>query len=81
MTGEDHLTAGVESGLAPPARAGRGRAARGGAAAGPGAEPIDFALHAGELVGLAGLEGHGQDAFLRALHGAGRSGGWCAATR
>ncbi len=27
----------------------------------------DFELRAGELVGLAGLEGHGQDAFLRAL--------------
>src|SRR3954463_4897287 len=26
-----------------------------------------FELRAGELVGLAGLEGHGQDAFLRAL--------------
>jgi ABC-type sugar transport system ATPase subunit len=29
--------------------------------------PIDFALRAGELVGLAGLEGHGQDAFLKRL--------------
>jgi ABC-type sugar transport system ATPase subunit len=27
----------------------------------------DFTLRAGELVGLAGLEGHGQDAFLRTL--------------
>src|SRR3546814_17892011 len=34
-----------------------------------GAEPIDFALRAGEIVGLAGLEGQGQDAFLRALWG------------
>jgi ABC-type sugar transport system ATPase subunit len=31
--------------------------------------PIDFDLHAGELVGLAGLEGHGQDLFLRSLWG------------
>ena len=33
----------------------------------PNTGPIDFELHAGELVGLAGLEGHGQDAFLHAL--------------
>jgi len=31
--------------------------------------PIDFALRAGELVGVAGLEGHGQDAFLKRLAG------------
>jgi ABC-type sugar transport system ATPase subunit len=31
--------------------------------------PIDFDVHAGELVGLAGLEGHGQDLFLRSLWG------------
>ena len=35
----------------------------------PDARPIDFTLRAGELVGLAGLEGHGQDAFLQALRG------------
>jgi ABC-type sugar transport system ATPase subunit len=33
----------------------------------PGTEPVDFELRAGEVVGLAGLEGHGQDAFIRAL--------------
>lgn len=33
------------------------------------ASPIDFEIRAGELVGLAGLEGHGQDAFLRRLSG------------
>jgi ABC-type sugar transport system ATPase subunit len=33
----------------------------------PDAEPADFDLRAGELVGLAGLEGHGQDAFIKAL--------------
>ena len=31
------------------------------------APPIDFELRAGELVGIAGLDGHGQDTFLRAL--------------
>jgi len=31
------------------------------------AEPVDFELRAGEVVGLAGLEGHGQDVFIRTL--------------
>lgn len=35
----------------------------------PGAAPIDFTLRSGELVGIAGLEGHGQDAFLKRLAG------------
>ena len=35
----------------------------------PGAALVDFAVRAGELVGLAGLEGHGQEAFLKALAG------------
>lgn len=39
------------------------------------AKPVDFEVRAGELVGVAGLEGHGQDAFLRALHGGGAFGG------
>src|SRR5262249_12192720 len=33
--------------------------------------PIDADIFAGELVGVAGLEGHGQDEFLDALRGAG----------
>jgi len=37
----------------------------------PGTREIDFELHAGEIVGLAGLEGQGQDMFLRGLRGAG----------
>jgi ABC-type sugar transport system ATPase subunit len=32
-----------------------------------GAAPVSVDLRAGEVVGLAGLEGHGQDEFLRAL--------------
>jgi len=33
----------------------------------PAAAPVSLDLRAGEVVGLAGLEGHGQDDFLRAL--------------
>ncbi|GAA3777708.1 sugar ABC transporter ATP-binding protein [Microbacterium kribbense] len=39
------------------------------------AAPVDFELHAGELVGVAGLEGHGQDRFLRRLAGLDMGGG------
>jgi ABC-type sugar transport system ATPase subunit len=35
----------------------------------PGRAPIDVEIHAGELVGVAGLEGHGQSEFLDALRG------------
>ncbi len=41
----------------------------------PGAARIDFELRSGEIVGIAGLEGHGQDAFLNALRGAGAVSG------
>ncbi|MEU1268271.1 sugar ABC transporter ATP-binding protein [Streptomyces sp. NPDC005799] len=35
----------------------------------PTAAPVDLAVRAGELVGLVGLEGQGQDHFLHALRG------------
>jgi ABC-type sugar transport system ATPase subunit len=34
-----------------------------------GHEPIDVAVRAGEIVGVAGLEGHGQERFIRTLAG------------
>ncbi len=39
-------------------------------ARGPGLGPLTLALHPGEIVGLAGLEGSGTDALLRGLGGA-----------
>jgi len=41
----------------------------------PGCEPLDLDVRAGELIGLAGLEGQGQDLFLKALRGAPPAGG------
>ena len=38
-------------------------------------KPIDLTVHAGELIGLAGLEGHGQNEFLEALWGQSLVGG------
>ncbi len=35
----------------------------------PGSVPIDVEIRTGEFIGLAGLEGHGHDEFLRALWG------------
>ena len=69
MTGEDHLTAGVEA-VSPRLRVGGDVVLRAeGLRLAQDAAPIDFMVRSGELVGLAGLEGHGQDAFLRALYG------------
>jgi ABC-type sugar transport system ATPase subunit len=36
---------------------------------GAGRRPLNFAVHPGEVVGVAGLEGHGQDAFLDVVRG------------
>ena len=69
MSGADHLTAGAERERTGPAASDRDPVLEAGITLRPGAAPIEFTLKAGELVGLAGLEGHGQDAFLRSLWG------------
>ncbi|MFE2430709.1 sugar ABC transporter ATP-binding protein [Streptomyces sp. NPDC059373] len=71
MTGAEHLTSAPEGGSlahraapspeAPVLLRVRGLRLRGEAL------PVHFDLRAGELVGLAGLEGQGQDAFIKAL--------------
>jgi ABC-type sugar transport system ATPase subunit len=75
MTGQAHLTDGVEK--VPRAARVRGEVLlrTEDLRLRPAGAPIQFGLHAGEMVGLAGLEGHGQDAFLQALRGAGAFAG------
>ena len=73
MTGADHLVGGKSARTTPPAGAQsvlqvRDLRLRGGTA------PVSFELKAGEVVGLAGLEGHGQDEFLRSLWEGDRNG-------
>jgi ABC-type sugar transport system ATPase subunit len=70
MTGSDELasigrleTASAESRRGAPVLSVRGLKLR------PDGQPIDLEVHAGELIGLAGLEGHGQNEFLEALWG------------
>lgn len=41
----------------------------------PGGQPFDVEIRSGELIGVAGLEGHGQDAFLESLRGVGAVAG------
>jgi ABC-type sugar transport system ATPase subunit len=76
MTGSDQLTEHARAQADPAAtrRGDRVLSARGVQLA-PGRAPVDVEIRAGELVGVAGLEGHGQDEFLDALRGAGAYAG------
>ena len=74
MTGTDHLAAEVVGQRDREEIGGVALKAR-GLCLRPDAVPFDVDVRAGELVGVAGLEGHGQDAFLHALRGAGAVAG------
>ncbi len=74
MTGSEHLaehrvTVSIEERAGGTALSVRGLVLR------PGAPGIDVTVRAGEVVGVAGLEGHGQDEFLQALAGGGAVAG------
>jgi ABC-type sugar transport system ATPase subunit len=71
MTGADHLT-GEAADRSVRGEPGKDVLHASGIRLRLGTSPIDFRLRAGELVGVAGLEGHGQDAFLHVLRGATR---------
>jgi ABC-type sugar transport system ATPase subunit len=75
MTGADHLAGGksAHQRLARP-RSPEPVLAVSGLRVRPGAAPVSLDLRAGEVVGLAGLDGHGQDEFLRALWDGGPGG-------
>ena len=71
MTGSDQLTEHARSEAAGAAeRRGAKVLSVSGLALRPGSTPFDVEIRAGELIGVAGLEGHGQDEFLDALRGA-----------
>ncbi len=73
MTGEDRLTVGSRP--APQdRRVGEVVLRAHDLVLAPGRPPVQAEIRAGELVGIAGLEGHGQDAFLRALAGSAGDG-------
>jgi ABC-type sugar transport system ATPase subunit len=70
MTGADQLTEHARESAAPRAeRSGGAVLSVNGLVLADGRKPFDVTIRAGELVGVAGLEGHGQNAFLEALRG------------
>jgi ribose transport system ATP-binding protein len=86
MTGDDRGSGHGTLAAPQPRGAERAMKAR-GLVVWPGAKPFDFDLRRGEIVGVAGLDGQGQDAFVRVLAGvtpaaqgvvqvAGRDGEW-----
>jgi ABC-type sugar transport system ATPase subunit len=71
MTGSDQLTEHAREQVdAAAARRGEPALSVKGMQLRPGGQPFDVEILAGELVGVAGLEGHGQDDFLEGLRGA-----------
>ena len=68
MTGEDRGTGHGTLAAPQPRTTDRALKAR-GLVVWPGAKPFDFDLRRGEIVGVAGLDGQGQDAFVRVLAG------------
>jgi ribose transport system ATP-binding protein len=86
MTGEDRSSSHGAAIAPQPKTTERAMKAR-GLSVWPGSQPFDFDLRRGEIVGIAGLDGQGQDAFVRVLAGvmpasrglvqvAGRDGAW-----
>lgn len=76
MTGAEQLAAKAREDAAPPsARRGEVVLRARGLRLLPNRDPVEVEVRAGELVGVAGLEGHGQTRFLEALWGEGRRDG------
>jgi ABC-type sugar transport system ATPase subunit len=76
MTGSDQLTERAREVADPPSqRRGAPVLSARGLTLHPGRKPMDVEINSGELVGVAGLEGHGQEEFLDALRGAGAAVG------
>jgi ABC-type sugar transport system ATPase subunit len=76
MTGSDRLTEQArEEADAPAAREGEVVISTRDLRLAPERPPVEVEIRAGELVGLAGLEGHGQEIFLEALWGRVPAGG------
>ncbi|WP_181003481.1 MULTISPECIES: sugar ABC transporter ATP-binding protein [unclassified Microbacterium] len=76
MTGGDHLApADVRAEVRERRPAGEVVLRARDVALAPGSAPVTLDVRAGEMLGLAGLEGQGQDVFLRALAGFGQETG------
>jgi ABC-type sugar transport system ATPase subunit len=76
MTGSERLTEQArEEADAPAAREGEVVISTRDLRLAPERPPVEIEIRAGELVGLAGLEGHGQETFLEALWGRVPAGG------